>query len=350
MTNADRLKQIWTITKIELRRAFMSKRLLWVYGLALFPSLIFLSHSVSVKLRREKLSVTPPVLPAALDGIQPEETIGAVLTRLGRPASDFQWQRYQRVREKAKSTSVTTHEVQPPFVARFVRLNVIIPSFNGDPAARIYEFEVYGDGPTNLALNRPAIGSPACSAYEGPEKAFNGSVAGGNSDRWCSRARNRFLQVDLGEPVLIKRIVIRHAGSGGEDEEFNTSLFNIQASSDNTLFTTIVNSNSSRLVDQITWHRRLTYFDGQREAILNFTNGKLSSRQIRPLLSFEEDRKIFAGVFQYFYLRLAIFFGCVGIFMNLIRGEMLDKTLHFWFLAPVRRAVRSPFAITPLYP
>ena len=33
------------------------------------------------------------------------------------------------------------------------------------------------------------------------------------------------------------------------------------------------------------------------------------------------------------------FFGCLGIFMNLFRGEMLDKTLHFWFLMPVRREV-----------
>jgi ABC-type transport system involved in multi-copper enzyme maturation permease subunit len=48
---------------------------------------------------------------------------------------------------------------------------------------------------------------------------------------------------------------------------------------------------------------------------------------------------VFAGVFQFFYLRLAIFFGCLGIFMNLFRGEMLDKTLHFWFLAPARREV-----------
>jgi ABC-type transport system involved in multi-copper enzyme maturation permease subunit len=53
--------------------------------------------------------------------------------------------------------------------------------------------------------------------------------------------------------------------------------------------------------------------------------------------SAEDDRKAYAGFFQYFYLRLAIFFGCLGIFMNLFRGEMLDKTLHFWFLAPARR-------------
>ncbi|HEY7211531.1 MAG TPA: hypothetical protein VH477_14750 [Bryobacteraceae bacterium] len=48
---------------------------------------------------------------------------------------------------------------------------------------------------------------------------------------------------------------------------------------------------------------------------------------------------VFAGVFQFFFLRLAIFFGCLGIFMNLFRGEMLDKSLHFYLLAPVRREV-----------
>lgn len=52
-----------------------------------------------------------------------------------------------------------------------------------------------------------------------------------------------------------------------------------------------------------------------------------------------EDTHTFAGIFQLFYLRLAIFFGCVGIFMNLFRGEVLDKSLHYYFLAPVRRTV-----------
>jgi hypothetical protein len=60
---------------------------------------------------------------------------------------------------------------------------------------------------------------------------------------------------------------------------------------------------------------------------------------VSQVRNFQEDRGVFAGVFQFFYLRLAIFFGCLGIFMNLFRGEMLDKTLHFWFLAPVRREV-----------
>jgi len=56
-------------------------------------------------------------------------------------------------------------------------------------------------------------------------------------------------------------------------------------------------------------------------------------------VSFEQETYVFAGVFQFFYIRLAVFFGCLGIFMNLIRGEMLDRTLHFYLLAPVRREV-----------
>ncbi len=52
-----------------------------------------------------------------------------------------------------------------------------------------------------------------------------------------------------------------------------------------------------------------------------------------------EDYHVYAGIFQFFYLRLGIFFGCVGIFSNLFRGEVLEKTLHYYFLAPVRREV-----------
>ena len=42
-------------------------------------------------------------------------------------------------------------------------------------------------------------------------------------------------------------------------------------------------------------------------------------------------------MFQFFYLRGAIFFGCVGVFCNLFRAEMLEKTLHYYYLTPVRR-------------
>jgi ABC-type transport system involved in multi-copper enzyme maturation permease subunit len=55
--------------------------------------------------------------------------------------------------------------------------------------------------------------------------------------------------------------------------------------------------------------------------------------------SLGQDVQIFAGIFQFFYLRIAIFFGCLGIFANLFRGEMMDKSLHYYLLAPVRREV-----------
>jgi ABC-type transport system involved in multi-copper enzyme maturation permease subunit len=53
--------------------------------------------------------------------------------------------------------------------------------------------------------------------------------------------------------------------------------------------------------------------------------------------SLGEDSLIFAGIFMFYYLRAGIFFGCMGIFANLFRGEMLEKTLHYYFLTPLRR-------------
>src|SRR5262245_55606790 len=55
--------------------------------------------------------------------------------------------------------------------------------------------------------------------------------------------------------------------------------------------------------------------------------------------SIGEDTLVYAGIFHFFYLRLGIFFGCMGVFSNLFRGEMLEKTLHYYFMTPVRREV-----------
>jgi hypothetical protein len=56
-------------------------------------------------------------------------------------------------------------------------------------------------------------------------------------------------------------------------------------------------------------------------------------------LNMAEDVTVFAMIFQGFILRFVVFFGCVGIFSHLARGDVLDKSLHYWFLAPVRREV-----------
>jgi hypothetical protein len=52
-----------------------------------------------------------------------------------------------------------------------------------------------------------------------------------------------------------------------------------------------------------------------------------------------EDTQVMSGLFQIFFLRPAVYFGCVGIFTYLFRGEMVERSLHYYFLAPVRREV-----------
>jgi ABC-type transport system involved in multi-copper enzyme maturation permease subunit len=81
------------------------------------------------------------------------------------------------------------------------------------------------------------------------------------------------------------------------------------------------------------------YTDGENDIIYSFRDGELQGIRTNELRSIPKDSLIFATVFQFFYLRLAIFFGCVGIFTNLFRGELLDKSLHFYLLAPIRREV-----------
>lgn len=52
-----------------------------------------------------------------------------------------------------------------------------------------------------------------------------------------------------------------------------------------------------------------------------------------------QARQIYGGIYQGFILRAMIFFGCVAIFTNLFRGEVLDRSLHYYFLSALRREV-----------
>jgi hypothetical protein len=81
------------------------------------------------------------------------------------------------------------------------------------------------------------------------------------------------------------------------------------------------------------------YTDGNSDFNFNFFNGNLTRIDEQDRCNLAKDSAIFATTFQFFYLRLAVFFGCVGIFTNLFRGEMLDKSLHFYLLAPMRREI-----------
>src|SRR5262249_36789572 len=81
------------------------------------------------------------------------------------------------------------------------------------------------------------------------------------------------------------------------------------------------------------------YTDGDGDFSFVVMDGVLRNINEQDRCNLAKDSAIFATVFQFFYLRLAIFFGCVGIFTNLFRGEMLDKSLHFYLLAPMRREI-----------
>jgi len=48
---------------------------------------------------------------------------------------------------------------------------------------------------------------------------------------------------------------------------------------------------------------------------------------------------IYAVFYGGFILRTVVFFGCAWIFMNLFRGDLVDRSLHYYFLSPVRREV-----------
>ena len=340
--DVTRSRQAWTIAKIELRRAFFARRSLWVYGLALLPSVIFFGHGIEAKIRSEQLARRSVIAPALVDSVQEAESVEDVKKRLGEPARETWSTRSRRVRQRTGNAGTTTHVIDPAVETRFVRLNVQNPSYRGSPTATIYEFEVYGPeggDQANLARGRPVTSSVPCRPDRGPDKAVNGSVAGGEPDSWCSTDRPLFLQVDLGASRPVTRFVVKHASAGGEEDDSDTQVFNIQASDDARTFTTVAASAGVGFVEERTEYRDIVYFDGRREARLLFVNGSLERRDVHRVLDFEEDRAIFAGIFQYFYLRLAIFFGCLGIFMYLFRGEMSNRTLHFWFLAPARREV-----------
>ncbi len=182
MNFAFRLRQALLIARLELSRAFFSKRAFWVYGLALFPMIVFVGHGLDATWKRQRWAASA-VTREQMDRVAEGQTLEEVTQRLGKPIREGQWEDREKHREYA----------------------------------------------------------------------------------WRS------------------------------------------------------------------------YYDGTRRVDLDFTNGMLTRIRTHSVTDFEEDRTVLATVFQYFYLRLAIFFGCLGIFMNLFRGEMLDKTVHYWLLAPARR-------------
>lgn len=59
----------------------------------------------------------------------------------------------------------------------------------------------------------------------------------------------------------------------------------------------------------------------------------------REWREFNQYSFIYAVLYSGLILRTVVFFGCAWIFMNLFRGELVDRSLHYYFLSAVRREV-----------
>ncbi len=49
------------------------------------------------------------------------------------------------------------------------------------------------------------------------------------------------------------------------------------------------------------------------------------------------SRTVYETIFETVFLGAILFFGCLYVFFNLFRGEILERSLHYLLLAPVRR-------------
>src|SRR6185436_12542852 len=54
---------------------------------------------------------------------------------------------------------------------------------------------------------------------------------------------------------------------------------------------------------------------------------------------FRQLSMTYAFLYNGLILQTVVFFGCAWIFMNLFRGELVDRSLHYYFLSSVRREV-----------
>jgi hypothetical protein len=105
---------------------------------------------------------------------------------------------------------------------------------------------------TNLALNRPTKASAACAANETGAKAVNGSVGGGNSDKWCSGdGATKRIEVDLGANKQLRKLTVKHAGAGGESTADNTRNFVLETSTGGGVWSTVatVTGNTASITD-----------------------------------------------------------------------------------------------------
>ena len=62
-------------------------------------------------------------------------------------------------------------------------------------------------------------------------------------------------------------------------------------------------------------------------------------RHTPPAQALHEETHVLGAIIQVFYMRFGLFFGCLALFTRLVRGDTSERTLHYLFLAPIRREI-----------
>ena len=96
----------------------------------------------------------------------------------------------------------------------------------------------------NLALGRSVTGTAGCNAAEAASKALDGLIRG--NSKWCATTPPREFTVDLGAAQTVSAFVVKHAGLGGEQTNWNTGAFTIATSTDNANFGAAVSVTGAR--------------------------------------------------------------------------------------------------------
>ncbi|HLW84568.1 MAG TPA: hypothetical protein VKR60_05085 [Candidatus Sulfotelmatobacter sp.] len=393
--------QIKAVIRLEMKKTFFARRGLWIYILALLPILLFITHSVVESHQRERSreiarqgekTLSYQDLLAAKTGMTDQE----VTARLGKAPVRFHWKERKPIRVTSAvagtggagtpvnlasaynlngiftdGTTFTTDGVDHSGYAYSSKLLTPNQIFNGVqfnfgtanqldavfgagqlirlPAGQFASLHLLG-----AAVYGPVLNQAITVTYsDGSTSEFTQSFGD-----WCSC--NASPGEQAGESLAVV-MPYRESGKGTQDNQesylFGYSFALNRAKTVQSLTlpdnrdviflaatltaagagTQVAASGPSSFVDVS--HENYRYSDGTNDLFVTVTDGKVTGINLHEGQNLPEDSVIFAGVFQFFYLRLAIFFGCLGIFMNLFRGEILDKSLHFYFLAPIRRDV-----------
>jgi predicted alpha-1,2-mannosidase len=113
----------------------------------------------------------------------------------------------------------------------------------------------FGDGATqpvgepdlgaNLALNKTVTsGSAVCGSSESAAKAVDGQLQG--NSKWCTGGTPHTLTVDLGSAQNVSSFVLKHAGLGGEQTNWNTGAYTIATSTDGATWSTAISVTGAR--------------------------------------------------------------------------------------------------------